>query len=148
MLQKSGLPIIFVQAGDFLKVGAKRYLDIALRQAALASSNSDVILLTDVERPGLPEIRQFALSAHGSTVTEFERLYRHISVNESRYEGFCFSRWFYVRDFVRHYGVGRFCLFDTDIMLFSPVENFAAEFEGCLAGNWSWANVLYPEASN
>jgi hypothetical protein len=61
----------------------KRCLDIAVRQAALASSNSDVILLTDVERPGLSEIRQFAPTAHGSAVTEFEPLYRHISVNDS-----------------------------------------------------------------
>jgi hypothetical protein len=41
MLCKSGIPIIFLQVGDFMNVGAKRFADIALRQAAAASPNSD-----------------------------------------------------------------------------------------------------------
>jgi hypothetical protein len=144
--QKPGLPIIFVHTDHLLKINARQYLDIALRQAARASPESDVILLTDNDRPELPEIRQFALSDHLGAARNFERLYEHISPNCYRYECFCFVRWFYIRHFVKRYDIGRFCMFDTDIMLFSAVEKFTAEFGDHPAGSRSWANVIRAEA--
>lgn len=142
MLGKPGIPIIFVQVGDFMNVGAKTFADIALRQAADASPNSDVILLTDEERPHLPGIVQVPLATHHHAALRFKELYRHASINDPRYELLCFTRWFYIRDFVQRHGIDRFCIFDCDIMLFSPVETFAAAFGNYQAGNWSWANVI------
>jgi hypothetical protein len=142
VLRRPGIPIIFLHAGESMNVGANRLWDIALRQAALASPESDVILLTDVERPDLPGIIQVPLGEHYDAASNFKQLYRHVSVNDFRYELFCFTRWFYIRDFVRRHGIARFCMFDCDILLFSPVEVFAAEFGGYTAGNWAWANTI------
>jgi hypothetical protein len=139
---KSGIPIIFVQVGDFMNVGAKRFADIALQQAASASPDSDVILLTDEPRPHLPGIVQVRLGTHHHAAVRFKKLYRHASINDPRYELLCFTRWFYIRDFVQRHGIERFCIFDCDILLFSPVETFAAAFGKYQLGNWSWANVI------
>jgi hypothetical protein len=142
VLRKPGIPIIFLQISEAMNVGANRFLDIVLRQATLASPGSDVIMLTDVELPSLPGIIQAPLGVHYDAASKFTQLYRHLSVNEFRYELFCFARWFYIRDFVRRHGIARFCTFDCDILLFSPVEVFAAEFGGYMAGNWAWANTI------
>jgi len=142
VLRRPGIPIVFLQAGESMNVGANRFWEIALRQAALASPGSDVILLTDVERPGLPGIIQVPLGEHYKAASKFMQLYRHVSANDFRYELICFRRWFYIRDFVRRHGITRFCMFDCDILLFSPVEVFAAEFGEYPAGNWAWANTI------
>jgi hypothetical protein len=133
---KPGIPIIF------LHVGESWFLDITLRQAALASPNSDIIFLTDAERPNLPGIIQMPVGAHHRAASEFKKLYRHASTNYAKYELLCFTRWFYIRDFVRLYGIDRFCMIDSDVMLFSPIELFAAEFGNHPAGNWSAANLI------
>jgi hypothetical protein len=82
------------------------------------------------------------LGPHHHAVLQFKELYRHASINDPRYELLCFTRWFYIRDFARRHGIDRFCIFDCDILLFSPIETFAATFGSTPAGNWSWANVI------
>jgi hypothetical protein len=139
---KPGIPIVFLQVGDFLNTGVRQYTDVALRQAALASPESDIVLLTDSARPDLPDIIQVPLGAHHEAPARFKRLYRHMSVNDPRYELLCFTRWFYIRDFVRRHGITRFCTFDTDVLMFSPAGRFAALFGDHPAGNWSWANTI------
>lgn len=137
MTAPTDIPIIFVQAG-----GSKEFLDIALRQAVLASPSNEIILLTDTLRPGLPEITQISLADYSNATAQFEGIYRHTSVNDIHYERFCFARWFSVREFVGRRGIDRFCILDSDILLFSPVAFFVAEFAGYEAGNWTWANVI------
>jgi hypothetical protein len=136
----TGVPIIFVQTGN--KAGAQGFLDIAVCQALAASPGNEVILLTDALRPGLRGATQVRLSDYQSGAVKFERQYRHTSVNPVEYERFCFSRWFSVREFVHRHGIERFCILDSDILLFSPIESFVAEFDGYRAGNWTWANVI------
>jgi hypothetical protein len=133
---KPGIPIICPHVGE------SWFLDITLRQAALASPNSDIIFLTDIERPNLPGIIQMPVGAHHHAADEFKKLYRHASINWAKYELFCFTRWFYIQDFVRLHGIDCFCMIDSDVMLFSPIERFAAEFADRPAGNWSGANVI------
>lgn len=143
MLAKAGIPIIFVQAGRFFNGNSRDLMGLALRQAVAASPDSDVILLTDKQRPALPEITQALLSDYRTwDAIKFRWRYRHTSDSPADFERFCFVRWYYIREFVRREGIDRFCLFDTDILLFSPVETFAAEFAGYRAGNWTWANVI------
>jgi len=141
ILRKPGVPIIFAYA-DLNDVWTKSFLDIVLRQAALASPGSDIIILTDAERPCPPGIIQVPLGEHHAAVLHFKRLYRHTSSNRFKFELFCFTRWFCIREFVRRHGIARFCVFDCDVLLFSPVETFVAAFGDHLAGNWSWANTI------
>lgn len=149
MLKKSGIPVIFFHIGDTYAYGDQRFMfvDVALRQAALAAPNSDVILLTDEIRQLDFDVTQVLTAGYSESVAAFEKVYIHTSVNERPYELNCYTRWFVMRDFARQHGLGRFCVFDTDILLFSPVERFAAEFGAHRAGNWTWANVFAdPEA--
>lgn len=143
MLAKAGIPIIFVQAGGFFNGGSGDFMDIALRQAAIASPDSDIILLSDVKRPHLPEVTQVRLADYWTFgALKFRWRYKHTCDSPLQYERFCFLRWYYIRKFVRWHRLERFCLLDTDILLFSPIETFAAEFSGYRAGNWTWANVI------
>jgi hypothetical protein len=130
-------------AGDFFNGGSKSFMDIALSQAAISSPDSDIILLTNGKRPGLPEVTQARLADYWTwDALKFRWRYKHTSDSPLRYERFCFIRWYYIREFVRRHRIGRFCLLDTDILLFSPIETFAAEFSGYRAGNRTWANVI------
>jgi len=140
MLRKSGIPVIFFNVGDFFNIRTKRFVDISLRQASLASPDSDIILLTDQVRPFNFDITQIPIVDYLQGTIAFEKAYVHTSINDALYELTCFTRWFVIREFVRRHAIGRFCVFDSDIMLFSPVETFAAEFGSHSAGTWSWAN--------
>jgi hypothetical protein len=142
-LTTRGIPIIFVQAGAFFNGNSKQLMNLALRQAVAASPDSDVIPLTDAKRLGLPEVSQVLLSEYWTRgVLKFKWGYKHTSDSPPAFERFCFLRWYYIRAFVRHRGIKRFCVLDTDILLFSPIDKFAAEFAGYRAGNWTWANVF------
>jgi hypothetical protein len=137
------IPIIFVQAGGFLNGGSELLMKIALKQAAIACPSNQVILLTDAKRHGLPEITQALLSHYWSwDAFKFKLRYKHWSDNPPQFERFCFLRWYYLRAFLRRHRIDHFCLLDTDILLFSPIQIFAAEFMGYRAGNWTWANII------
>ncbi len=136
MLHKTGIPIIFLHVGD------KTIVDLALRQAGLASPDSDIILLSDEVRALPFEATQALIPEYSKGFKAFQAAYTHVSANPEGYELVCFARWFILREFVQRHGIDRFCIFDSDIMLFSPVEHFAAEFTGYHAGNWAWANVF------
>jgi hypothetical protein len=147
VLKKAGIPIFFfhIDVGEFYYIGADRFtsLDIALRQATLASPNSDVILLTDKVRPLNFEVIQIPIASYTDNIADFEKSYIHISNNTQPYELTCFARWFIIRNFIRQHEIRRFCVLDSDIMLFSPIEVFAAEFSAPFrAGNWAWANFF------
>jgi hypothetical protein len=142
VLKKSGIPIIFYHVGDFWKNRAKELLDVALCQATLASPHSDVILLTDEITPRSFALTQAAVADYSADVASFEKDYVHTSINNELYELHCFTRWFVIREFVRRNRISQFCIFDTDILLFSPAEHFAREFAGYAAGNWPWSNFF------
>lgn len=140
-LDKPGLPILFVH------IGHKGVLDIALEQAVRASPDSPVILLTDEIRDLPFPVHQADIRLYTGSYGRFGAVYEHLSVNGEGYEAMCYGRWFFVHDFAVRHGLGRFCVFDSDIMLYRPAEHFAAPFAGRIAGNWSWANCFEgPEA--
>jgi hypothetical protein len=97
---------------------------------------------TDFRRPFLGAVKQVLLGSLGEPALALCRAYRHASTNRRGYERFCFARWFYIAEFMKRAGVTRACVLDSDILLFSPIDRFVAEFEGYDAGNWSWANVV------
>jgi hypothetical protein len=142
VLKKSGIPVIFYQVGDFSNVSYKRFSDVAVCQATLASPNSDIILLTDEIRSLPFNVTQALVRDYWGEVDAFVKEYVHVSINPVQYEAHCYIRWFVIREFVRKHGISNFCYFDSDVLIFSPVERFAAEFRGCSAGNWSWANFF------
>lgn len=136
-LHRPGIPIIFFHVGD------NRFAKIAILQATLASGESDIILLTDRLWDDLPEsVQQIYIGEFSESALLFGQAYTHLGANPPWFERICYQRWFVIRDFARRKNVEKFCAFDTDIMLFSPVEIFAREFSGFAAGNWAWANYF------
>lgn len=136
LFDKPGIPILFVH------IGYKAILDIALKQATLASPDSPVILLTDEIRELPFPVHQADIRLYTGSYARFSAVYKHLSVNGEGYEAMCYGRWFFVHDFVVRHGLGRFCVFDSDVMLYRPAEHFAAPFAGRIAGDWSWANCF------
>lgn len=141
LFDKPGIPILFVH------IGYKDVVDIALRQAALAAPDSPVILLTDEIRDLPFAVHQADIRLYTGSYPRFDAVYEHLSVNGEGYEAMCYGRWFFAHEFAVRHGLGRFCVFDSDVMLYRPAERFAAAFAGRIAGNWSWANCFEgPEA--
>ena len=141
MSDKPGIPILFVHIGD------KSVLDIALGQAVRAAPDSPVILLTDEIRDLPFPVHQADIRLYTGSYARLGAVYEHLSVNGEGYEAMCYGRWFFVHEFAVRHGLGRFCVFDSDVMLYRPVEHFAAPFAGRIAGDWSWANCFEgPEA--
>lgn len=136
MSRGDGTAIVFFHTGD------KRTLDIALRQACRAAPDSAILLLTDEIRDLDLPVRQYAAADHLDDFRDFAAHYRHVSVNPASIELLCYARWFAFRSLARAEGLQRFCMFDSDILLYRPVEDFAAAFAGHLAGSWAWANCI------
>jgi hypothetical protein len=151
--KKSGTPIVFYHRRSFYRYHGRDYdsigfLNVALYQARLAAPNSEIILLTDETRPLQLDVKQAMIDEYSESAEDFEKDYVHLSVLPFEdFELNCYLRWFVMRDFTRRHAIQSFCYFDSDILLFAPVERFASEFRGYIAGNWSWANfVSQPEA--
>src|SRR5262249_15688723 len=150
--KKSGTPIIFYHCRGFYQFHGREYdtsgfLNVALYQARLAAPNSEIILLTDEIRPLQMDVKQALIRDYFETAEDFNKDYVHVSILSKEYELNCYLRWFVIRDFARKHAIQSFCYFDSDILLFAPVEKFVSEFRGYIAGNWSWANFIsQPEA--
>lgn len=53
----------------------------------------------------------------------FSKYYAHMSTNHFEFELACFVRWFYLRDWMKEKGIPDCLYCDTDVMLFTNVEN-------------------------
>jgi hypothetical protein len=151
--RKSGIPIIFYHRRFDLRIHDRDYdsigfLNVALYQARLAAPNSEIIVLTDETRPLQLGVTQAMIDEYSESAEDFKKDYVHLSVLPSvEFELNCYLRWFVMRDFTRRHAIQSFCYFDSDILLFAPVERFASEFRGYFAGNWAGANFMsQPEA--
>ena len=93
------------------------------------------------------DVKQALIRDYFEGAKDFNKDYVHLSILSKEYELNCYSRWFVMRDFARRHAMQSFCYFDSDILLFAPVERFTNEFRGYIAGNWAWANFISkPEA--
>jgi len=136
MTSKPGMPIFFFH------VGHKGFLDIALRQAALAAPQSDIILITDEIRKIDLDVKQVLYLDHMESFEKFRSIYKHVSVNMPNYELTCYARWFFLKDYLERNPMGRFAVFDSDIMLFQPPEALAADIGDHWACEAAWANCF------
>jgi hypothetical protein len=94
-----------------------------MNQARHASPDSDIVLIApkDVRVEGFTTI-DIGRYSESSSIELFRRIYKHMSANPYDYELFCFSRWFYVLDYMREFDIDIVLHLDSDALLFSPIE--------------------------
>ncbi|QRG69330.1 hypothetical protein [Brevibacillus choshinensis] len=123
------LPIVFIHRGD------DDYLAYALAQARSSNPHSPIFLL------GKPINQPFAqngvihvmMDDYMEPAANFAKVYKHIHYMPYEYNLFCFQRWFVLRDFMRKHNLPKCCYLDSDVMLYTDVnqphfESFSMEF--------------------
>lgn len=110
--------------------GRSWYLAYALNQAAAVSGSASVTLI----REGGPHSVGVGAPAskHPGSVraVEFQNRYVHMSKGDFDYELFCFLRWFYLLDYMEEKHLDAAVYLDSDVLLFTSVEEIAATFHG------------------
>jgi hypothetical protein len=84
-----------------------------------------------------------------SSAKEFARHYRHWNTTNYEYELFCFQRWFILRDFLAHHHLGPCLYLDSDVLLYSSLDELLRLFSDCDMTLSSGGNspVLSPHCS-
>lgn len=113
------LPIVFIHRGD------DDYLAYSLYQAKVSNPNSPVFLLGKAANAKYDSagIYPVNMDEYMKTAGEFARVYKHIHFMPYDYNLFCFQRWFVLRDFMKRHGIPKCCYIDSDVMLYTDVNN-------------------------
>ncbi|MGG1664113.1 hypothetical protein [Brevibacillus sp. NRS-1366] len=123
------IPIIFMHRTD------DDYLSFILRQAKLASPESDVVLIGNSSNSKYASmgIKHAMIAHYHGGASEFANVYKHLSPCEYVYNLFCFQRWFILRDYMRGNNISQCWTLDTDVMLYANLnleeyKRFSSEF--------------------
>ena len=112
----------------FIHQGHNWYLPYALHQARHASLDSEVVLLGPSAYAGIKNVPLHDLQGSAGEMG-FRKSYLHMSTNPEWFELFCFLRWFYLLAYMRAYDVPAVFYFDSDVLLFSSVDEVAKIYE-------------------
>lgn len=113
------LPIFFIHRANEEHVG------YCLRQAKWSNPSSQVMLIGTFENQMLcnDSTSHHLIQPYFQSASHFSTVYRHHSPNNYAYNLFCFQRWFILRDFMRHHQISQCCYLDSDVLLFSDVND-------------------------
>ncbi|MED4779055.1 hypothetical protein [Brevibacillus choshinensis] len=111
------------------------YLFYILRQAKIASPNSDVVLIGSPQNSKYASdgIKHAMIQNYHQGASEFAKVYKHMSPCEYYYNLFCFQRWFVLRDYMRSHNLNECWTLDSDVMLYADLssheyKSFSNEF--------------------
>ena len=105
------LPIIIVHCGNSF------YLEPILRQNRYFNPDNRICLISDKSTSRIAHAEHFLIDDYMSSAKEFQKIYRHYSVNTVAFELFCFQRWFCVLDFIKEQKMEHFVCIDSDYLL-------------------------------
>lgn len=118
---RMALPIFFIHKGN------SEYLKYTLAQAKHQCPESIVYLIGDPSNDTYDFVKHANIADYRDEV--FSSVYEHFSSNTYEYELFCFERWFVLRNFIIQNKIAEdFLYLDSDVMLFSNVNQCAAEW--------------------
>lgn len=118
----SAYPIIVIHKGD------QDYLFACLKQAAYSNPESRIILLGNnlnkiVTSPDFSyKVEHYNIDDYFQSAKEFEKIYKHHSINCPEFELFCIQRWFVINDFIKKQGIEKFLHLDSDVLLYSNFQ--------------------------
>jgi len=111
----------------FIHKGYNWYLPYVLYQAKYASPNSDIVLIGDILRFKGIQV-EFLDNLQGNDIYQFKRDYSHMSTLSEQSELFCWSRWFYLLNYMRKYKVRSVLYLDSDVLLYSSIEEIKSAY--------------------
>lgn len=107
-------PIIIVHRGN------QQYIKECIKQAHFSNPKSRIILIgSDVVIDDIPFVEYYKIEDYFDYAQEFEKCYRHYSVNPWEFELFCFQRWFIIKEFIEKNNIHKFLHIDSDVLLYS-----------------------------
>lgn len=113
------LPLIFIHRTP------DNYLYYVLRQAKSSNPKSNIFLLgSESNRKYISDgMQHFLIENYFEGASQFAKVYKHLSPLEYEYLLFCFQRWFVLRDFMERHNIEKCWVIDTDVMVFSDLNN-------------------------
>ena len=133
------LPIVIVHRGR------QGYVKACIKKAKLHNSNSEIILVGDASNSDLTPYH-FNIDCKQSPIVKdvmsFRKIYAHNSGLSSRFERFCIERWLLVRNLMHHLNIDKCCAIDSDVLIFSDVEQAAREVPECAMSFGRWDNKM------
>jgi glycosyltransferase involved in cell wall biosynthesis/radical SAM superfamily enzyme YgiQ (UPF0313 family)/ADP-heptose:LPS heptosyltransferase/ubiquinone/menaquinone biosynthesis C-methylase UbiE len=121
--QTKNIPIVFLHWGD------SNCLKYALAQAHLSNPQSKIYLIGDQTNDKYDFVEHYNISDYCENTLQFEKAYKHLSTNPSRFERMCFLRWFVFRNFLRANNIGECICPDSDVMIYADFSEHWQRFE-------------------
>lgn len=126
--------------------GNQKYLKTCIKQAS--KFNSEVWLIGDSSNAGLTKNHiniDSGFSDISTDIEEFRSKYVHFSNQGKEFEKFCIERWIWIRNIMKHAKVNKCCAIDSDVLIFSRIDEIQAVMPGFSMSFGRWdANKLCP----
>jgi hypothetical protein len=78
----------------------------------------DVHVIADRSWSSILDVTFHDISEFARATEAFRSVYRHRSVQDPRYEMFCFERWFILREFAARHGLDELVCADSDVLVY------------------------------
>nr|WP_294950547.1 hypothetical protein [uncultured Mucilaginibacter sp.] len=123
-LSQSELPVFFLQLGE----NTSLFFGHILKQAVLSNGANNVYVLTDTNFDAYRHYNCIDISEYTAGVKEFDKVYRHHSINPYFFEKACFDRWFIINDIVKELGISQFVHADCDVLITQDLKPVYRKF--------------------
>lgn len=113
-----------------IHTGFAKYLIYVLKQIKRTNPYSKIFLISDKNYKKYSQYSTFIDISKISSeeAKSFKEKYIHLGKSDPNYEMFCMLRWILLRDFMREYNINECLHIDSDILIFSDLENALKHF--------------------
>lgn len=113
-----------------IHTGFAKYLIYVLKQIKRTNPYSKIFLISDKNYKKYSQYSTFIDISKISSeeAKSFKEKYIHLGKSDPNYEMFCMLRWILLRDFMREYSINECLHIDSDILIFSDLENALKHF--------------------
>ena len=129
-------PIVFIHRG------CPDYLKITLAKVRQYNPYSPLILLGDSSNAHLvqeiPGLECETIRCDDGDSAKFAKVYQHQSLLKEEFERFCIQRWILLRDLVHRRNWKRLLHLDSDVLLYSDIEQVGGRFDGSAMSLAPW----------
>ena len=136
----------------FLHRGCPDYLKITLAKARLYNPDSPLILLGDSSNAHIvrdvPNLEFEPMQWESGDAVRFAAIYQHQGILKERverqeFERFCIQRWILLRDLMYRRNWNRLLHIDSDVLLFSEIEQTGKRFDDNAMSLAPWEDSLW-----
>ena len=135
-------PIVFIHRG------CPDYLKITLARVRQYNPDSPLILLGDSSNATLvreiPGLEFELMQSDAGDSARFAKIYQHQSILAEEFERFCIQRWILLRDLVRQRHWNHLLYLDSDVLLYSDIEQVGKRFDNSAMSLAPWMRGKSP----